>query len=38
MRAEADAELALALARESNAKSEAQQAMEKIRALRQSEM
>jgi hypothetical protein len=36
MRAEADAELAVALAREDAARSEARQAMDQIRALRQS--
>ena len=38
MRAEADAELAVALARESTAKAEAQQAKDKIRAYRQGEL
>lgn len=37
MRAEADAELAVALSRENSAKSEAQQAMDRIRAFRQNE-
>jgi hypothetical protein len=35
MRAEADAELALALARESSLRAEAHQAMDKVRALKQ---
>jgi hypothetical protein len=37
MRAAADAELALALARESSARSEAQQAIDRIRALKHGE-
>lgn len=38
LRAEADAELAVALARENTAKSQAQQARERIRGLRQGEL
>jgi len=37
MRAAADAELALALARENNARGEAQQAIDRIRAMRHGE-
>lgn len=37
MRAEADAELALALARESNARADAQQAIDRIRAMKHGE-